>query len=237
MRIAVLLSLGHHPVSGRAGAARLDAQAIALANSLGGEILALHAGPDDPALADYLGHGLSRLTLLEQPAGADPVPALVTALAAFAPDLILAGRRSQGGEETGMVPYLLARALNRPIMADAAGIAMEAGHLVVEQTLPRGARRRVELSLPAVVTVHPAAPPALPFTHGALRRGTITRQAVTAPSLMPATAEERPYRRRPRLMTATTAATGKGRLLVNPAPADAAREILDFLAGIGVRRE
>ncbi|RJF88965.1 electron transfer flavoprotein subunit beta [Oleomonas cavernae] len=249
MKIAVLLSLGHHPVSGRACAARGDAQAIALAHSLGGEVMGLHAGPGDAAIGDYLGHGLTRLTVLEQPAGADPVPALAKALAELRPDLILAGRQAQGGDDTGLVPYLLAERLTRPIVADAAAITRVGGNVVVEQALPRGARRRVTLPLPALVTVHPAAPPALPFTHGALRRGTILRRPGEAPTAIAEPIEERPYRRRPRLMggvaggsaadrlkAATEVTGGGGRLLVEPDPAAAAREILDFLKRVGVRR-
>jgi len=248
MKIAVLLSLGQHPVSGRACAAKGDAQAIALAHSLGGEVMGLHAGPGDAAIGDYLGHGLTSLTALEQPAAADPVPALASALEQLRPDLILAGRQAQGGDDTGLVPYLLAKMLNRPIVADAAAITRSGGNLVVEQALPRGARRRVTLPLPALVTVHPAAPPALPFTHGALRRGTILRRPGEA-TAMAEPIEERPYRRRPRLMggtaggsaadrlkAATEVAGGGGKLLVEPDPAVAAREILDFLKRVGVRR-
>jgi electron transfer flavoprotein beta subunit len=248
MKIAVLLSLGQHPVSGRACAAKGDAQAIALAHSLGGEVMGLHAGPGDAAIGDYLGHGLTSLTVLEQPAGADPVPALASALEQQRPDLILAGRQAQGGDGTGLVPYLLAKMLNRPIVADAAAIARSGGNLVVEQALPRGSRRRVTLPLPALVTVHPAAPPALPFTHGAVRRGTILRRPGEV-ATMAEPVEERPYRRRPRLMggtaggsaadrlkAATEVAGGGGKLLVEPDPAVAAREILDFLKRVGVRR-
>lgn len=249
MRIAVLLSLGHHPVSGRPCAARGDAQAIALALGLGGEIAGLHAGPGEAAIGDYLGHGLHRVTVLEQPAQADPVPALAAALKALSPDLILAGRRSQGGDETGLVPYLLARALNRPIVADAASVKRTGDRLVIEQALPRGARRQVILPLPALVTVHPAAPPPLPFTHGAARRGTIERRPAAVAPVIPEALDERPYRKRPkliggnagasaadRLKAATEVAGGGGKLLIQPDPAQAAQEILAFLKQIGVRQ-
>jgi electron transfer flavoprotein beta subunit len=130
--------------------------------------------------------------------------------------------------------------------------------LVVDQALPRGARRRVRVTLPAVVTVHPAAPPPRPFAFAAVRRGRLVPVAVEAgcaaapPAAAPAGAElsleERPWRRRPRLIAgtstagsaaerlkaATEVAGGGGRLIVDPAPDEAAREILAFLRGIGV---
>jgi electron transfer flavoprotein beta subunit len=253
MKIAVLLSVGRHPASGRACPVRVEAQAVRLAAECRGEIVGLHAGPgDDGPLTEHLGTGLAEIVLREIPAGADPVPSLVASLAEHAPDLILAGRRGQGGEDTGLVPYAVAAALGRPIVADAAALAPaegDPGALVVDQALPRGERRRVTVRLPALVTVHPAAPPPLPFAYGAARRGRIVRRPgiVASPVATPDLAE-RPYRKRPRLIArtaagasaadrlkaATEAASGGGRVLVDPAPDLAAAEILAFLREIGV---
>ena len=89
--IAVLLSIGSHPASGRARRGPLDAQALELALRLveaghATRIHALHAGnPAEPALRDYLGMGLDRLEVLETAPGADPVPALTAACAACLP--------------------------------------------------------------------------------------------------------------------------------------------------------
>jgi electron transfer flavoprotein beta subunit len=44
----------------------------------------------------------------------------------------------------------------------------------------------------------------------------------------------RPYRARPKAMSANAGPQDKGRVLVNPDPQDAAREILAFLRQIGV---
>ncbi|MFT0859139.1 electron transfer flavoprotein subunit beta [Ancylobacter sp. G4_0304] len=253
MKIVVLFSAGRHPASGTPCPVPVELQALRLARELAGadEVIGLHAGPVDGAPLDVLGHGLGRLIHLRMAAGDDPLPALADALDALAPDLILAGRVGQGSEESGLLPYALARRLGRPILADAAALAAgDDGTLTVEQALPRGVRRRVVLRLPALLTVHPAAPPALPFTFAAARRGTIERRDV-APA--PATAsemEERPYRPRPkliaraapgasaaeRLKAATQAASSGGRLLVDPAPEEAAREILGHLRAIGVLR-
>jgi electron transfer flavoprotein beta subunit len=252
MRIAVLLSAGLHPVSGASVLPRVEAQAIRMAAGLG-EAFGLHAGPDAAALAEALGQGLPRIEHIRIAAGDDPVPALAARLAEIAPDLILAGRRSQGGEESGLVPYALARALSRPLVSDVVAAAPDAeGALRLDQSLGRGALRRVVVRGPVVVTCHPDAPAPLAYAYGRARRGTVATLAV-APASLPALAvavEERPYRRRPKIVKGAPAggsaaerlkaATGEGgsaasgRLLVEPDPEDAAREILAYLRQIGV---
>lgn len=252
MKIVVLLSAGRHRISGQPAPVPVELQALRLAVELGGEVTALHAGPELGPLADALGHGVGRLDHRVIAEGDDPLPSLVAALSDNPPDLILAGRSGQGGEDAGLLPYALARALGRPILADAAGVSAgpEAGTLAVEQALPRGARRRVVLRLPALVTVHPAAPAPPPFAFAARRRGVIaTAPGIAAPQA--SEVEERPYRPRPkliakaaagasaaeRLKAATQAAGGGGKLLVDPTPEEAAREILTHLASLGVRRD
>ena len=252
MRIAVLLSAGLHPVSGRPCPVPVELQAVRLAVDLGGEIDGLHSGPDAAILRDALGHGLPRLDHIALPEGSDPLPSLAAKLREIGPTLILAGRVGQGGDDTGTLPYALARALGLPIIADAVALVpgSENGTLMVEQALPKGARRRVVVRLPAVVTVHPAAPAPLPFAFGVARRGMIeTVPGVEAPR-PDSSIEQRPYRKRPKLISTSsagasaadrlkaateTASTG-GRLMVAPAPEDAAREILAYLRGIGVLR-
>lgn len=256
MKIAVLLSAGLHPVSGRPCPVPVELQAVRLAvdlaTDLGSEITGLHAGPDATILRDALGHGLPRLDHIALPEGDDPAVSLTAQLRKLGPALILAGRVAQGGEDTGTLPYALAHALGLPIVADAVRLELgpEAGTLTVEQALPKGARRRVVVRLPAVVTVHPAAPAPLPFAFGVARRGVIeTAPGLTAPQ-PESSVEQRPYRKRPkliatsaagasaadRLKAATETASTGGKLLVHPAPEEAAREILAHLRSIGVLR-
>lgn len=253
MRIAVLLSAGRHPVSGAPVLPRMEAQAIRLAAGLG-EAVGLHAGPDADAVREALGLGLARIEHIAASEGADPVPTLAARLAAMAPDLVLAGRRSQGGAETGIVPYALAEALDLLLIPDVVAAAMgaEAGTLRLDQSLGRGALRRVIVRGPVLATVHPDAPAPLAYAYGRARRGRVDRLGPAASGVeTPGFAvEERPYRRRPKLVKGAPtggsaaerlkAATGesgsaaKGRLLVDPDPEEAAREILAHLRGIGV---
>lgn len=251
LRAVVLVSAGRHPVSGRPAPVRGEAQAVRLAAEIGAAVEGLHAGAADAAVGDLLGQGLSRIELLEIPADADPVAALGARLGSALPDLILAGRQGQGGEDSGLLPYAIAHRLGIEIVADAVALARDPARpdvLVVEQALPRGERRRVTVRLPVVVTIHPSAPPPLPFAFGAARRGRLDVVRGAASPLAARTIEERPYRKRPKLMAgaatagsaadrlkaATEAASGAGRVLKNPPPEEAAREIVAYLKSLRV---
>jgi electron transfer flavoprotein beta subunit len=251
--VAVLVSVGRHPASGRARRADRDARALELALRLSpSEALhVIHAGdPREPALRDYLGMGIGSLTVLDLPPDADPIPALVEHLQSVRPQLVLAGTTAEAGECSGLLPYALAQALDAALAADAAEIAISGGHVELLQALPRGRRRRLSTPLPAVVTVGTAAPPARPFAFGAGRRG---RVAVVKATVVPDADREqwqqRPARARPkrlkvaaggsadeRLRAATEIAAGRGRLLVDPPAADAARAIWDYLVTEGIVR-
>src|SRR4051794_5882169 len=184
--IAVLLSVGSHPASGRARRSPLDAQALELALRLleagqATRIHALHAGnPAEPALRDYLGMGLDRLEVLETAPGADPVPALTARLRELAPALILAGTVAEGGEDSGMVPYLIAQALNRTLAPDIAGIAFPDAEAALTQALPRGQPRLITAAPPLVATLHGSAHAARQIAFARARRGTIDARQVTA---------------------------------------------------------
>ena len=248
MKALVLLSDARHPVSGRPAPAATELQAVALARTLADEVNGLHAGPDAEAARGALGHGLTRLEHRRLTAGDDPLPSLVAAIGTAPPDLVLAGPRAGAGAQTGLLPYRLAEALGWPIVADAVSLAVADGVLEVIQALPKGARRRWRVRLPAVITVHPAAPAAASFALGAARKG----QVVETPGL-PARIDgppvaERPYRPRPRLIASTAAGAGAaerlkaatqaagpgGQVMIDPTPEAAARAILDHLRAIGV---
>ncbi|HTU52807.1 MAG TPA: electron transfer flavoprotein subunit beta [Acetobacteraceae bacterium] len=249
MNIVVLLSAGRHSGSGAARPVLVELQAIALGLALAGDraglVSGLHAGTADPAVADALGYGLGAITVLRIRAEDDPLPALVAEIAARAPDLVLAGRRGHGNSDSGLLPYRLAHACGWPIAADAVAMARDSDRLAVTQFLPRGARRRLELTIPAVVTVHDAAPEARHFVYRARLAGLINEKPGVggAPAAKMAI-EIRPYRARPRLigdggaggsaeerlLAATETRSVGGRLMVNPDPDTAAAAILEYVA-------
>ncbi|MBS7545244.1 electron transfer flavoprotein subunit beta [Ancylobacter oerskovii] len=248
MKALVLLSDGRHPVSGRPAPAGTELQAIALARGLTEEVAGLYAGPDAAAARTALGHGLARLEHRRLPEGDDPLPSLAAAIAAAAPDLVLAGRRAGAGAQTGLVPYQLAEALGWPLVPDVVALTVADGVLEAVQALPKGARRRWRVKLPALVTVHPAAPVAASFAIGMARSGHVEdAPGIDAPQDGTAL-EERPYRPRPRLIAsaaagasaaerlkaATQSAGPGGRVMVDPTPEEAARAILEHLRALGV---
>ena len=245
LRVAVLLSVGRHPASGRARRAPLDARALELALRLPhAQIHALHAGdPSQTALRDYLGMGLECLTVLAISSASDPVSVLLAHLAALAPDIILAGSHAEGGEDSGMLPYLMGQGLGHAIVADVAGVSIADGRASLTQALPRGRRRLVETRLPVVAIVNAAAPEPRQSAFARARRGIVESITVEAPAdAFLDLCEFRPWRPRPkrmrmptrgsaldRLKAMTETKSGEGTLLIDPAPEDAARAIYDYL--------
>ncbi len=240
----VLVSVGRHPASGRARRADLDARALELALRQGIVPRVLHAGDaGEPALREYLGMGIGRLTVLAQPAEADALPALLGHARETA--LVLAGSRAETGEGSGFLPYALAHALGAALVPDIVDLKLTADGAELVQSVAGGRRRALGAGFPLVVTVGPAAPEARAVAYGPARRGTIERIDVARPEPDPLRGEwrELPARPRPRrlkivagasaaerLKAATEMQAGRGRLLVHPAPEEAARAILDYLA-------
>ncbi len=244
--VAVLVSVGRHPASQRARRAPADARALELALRLAGPgVCAIHAGdPASPALRDYLGMGLARISVLDLPPEADPVPALVDHLAKTRPDMVFAGVRAESGEDSGLVPYLVAEALGCALVPGIADVVMLGdGVARVLQALPRGQRRAITAPLPLVATVDTAAPPPRQSAFARARRGAI--EIIPAEAIRDEARDKwdpRPARPRaagssgagdPAAVAPGTSAD-RGRLLVAPTPGEAAQAIYDYLVGEGI---
>ena len=249
LRILVLLSAGRHPASGRSRRAARDARALEMALSLAGpkEILAVHAGaPDEPALRDYLGMGLERLTVLDLPPGMDPVPALSDFAEQAAPHIVLAGSQAEAGEDSGMVPYLIGEALGATVVRDVSSLETDDTSARVIQALPKGRRREVTCPLPVVSGISLSAPPPRQPAFVRARAGRVQVQAPRqVPDAFLTSCDIRPYRRRTvrslpggsaldRLKAVTETQAGEGRVLQHLSPDEAAREIRDYLISKGM---
>lgn len=187
MKIAVLVSVGRHPVSGTARYSRNDAAALTIALSLAkahdATLDVLHAGdPSNPALQEYLALGARSVEVLE--IGADTTqthaqPDAATLLSARLQgyDLVLTGTRAEGAFDSGMLPYRVAHALGMPLVGAAVDLTVRDGCAQVRQFMPKGLRRRVEVQLPALIAVHPLATAAPTYAYARLREGTIKRAA------------------------------------------------------------
>jgi len=173
--VIALVSVGRHPVSRRPRRAPLDARAVELGLKLAGPALrVLHAGnPEAPALRDYLGMGLAQVDVLNLPGEADPLPALLEHLARQQPGILLTGLAAEGGEDSGLLPYLLAEALGWPVIGDVADISLAGSRARVLQSLPRGHRRALEVAPPFVAAIGPAAAAARQSAFGPARRGRV----------------------------------------------------------------
>ena len=164
--IAALISAGLHPVSGEPRHCRNDSLAMTLglqlAESVGAKIKVLHAGDENnPALPNYLALNAKKIDVISVATGANIIDGLATHLANT--DLILTGTRAENGENSGLLPYLLAAKLGIPLVANALAIKPIQNGIEVLQFLPKGKRRSVTVKLPAVVVVHPSAPIELRF--------------------------------------------------------------------------
>lgn len=249
-RIAVLVSVGRHPVSSVARYSRNDAAALetglALAQQHGALLDVLHAGDaSNPALRDYLALGAARVEVLPCGEHDDATAALATRVQGY--DLVLTGTCAEGAFDTGMLPYRLADALGYPLVGAAVDASVEAGHVTVRQFLPKGVRRRVQAPLPAVVAVHPLAPAQPRYAYARLRAGavdatsTVTMATATtdpeagqwklaAPQRKPvrlAAPEKRSGHAR--MMSATTTESRGGSVVIEGSSVEKAQAILGYL--------
>ena len=249
-RIAVLVSIGRNPVSGVPRYSRNDAAALGLAHDLaqGRNVAAdisidvIHAGhADNPALSEYLALGAARISVIEAAAEQDVLPALQEQLQGY--DLVPCGSRAESGEASGMLPYQLAARLQLPLLAGAIAITASSGAIVAEQFLPKGRRREVALSLPALLTVHPLTPSRLRYAYARLRAGRISSQVFPA-GIEQADTEWRienvkalprklaaPEKRsgHARMQAATVAESRGGKVLQEGSAADKAQAVLAYL--------
>jgi electron transfer flavoprotein beta subunit len=245
-RIAVLVSVGRHRVSGAPCYSRNDATALEIARTLaqahGAHLDVLHAGDvSNPALFDYLALGASRIEVIECGEGDDPVPALGQRLSGAS--LVLTGTRAEGMHDTGMLPYRLTAELECALIDSALDVTIEAGSAVVTQFMPKGLRRRVAAALPCVVAVHPQSSMKPRYAYARAQEGAIVqgvagrRPDADAPlwAITPATrkpvklvaAEKRSGHAR--MLMATTTESRGGNVVIEGTSVEKAQVILSYL--------
>lgn len=257
LNVAVLVSVGQHPLTARARRADQDSRAVEMALTLeNASVSLLHAGQQnsdhEEAIRGYLGMGINSVSLIEQQPHADVIPALANALRASAPQLVLTGTRAETGEASGVTPYLLAEALGWPIITGLAAVEkVEQGVITVLQALPRGKRRRLRIRLPALATVDSSAPAARQSAFGPARRGELAHQkAASELDEALSTWQLQPARKRPKRLkivksssardrfkaAAAKSGGGGGQTLNDVTPEQGAEAIFKLLKEEGVLR-
>jgi electron transfer flavoprotein beta subunit len=254
IRIAVLLSIGIHPDTGRERRAFADSialrQAMAIASA---NVSAWHAGdPSSEALRFYLGMGVHELQVIATDEATDPLDALSECMGHLKPDLILTGPRAERGLGSGSLPYAIADRLNWPIVCGVRELRVTPDEIHAIQALPKGRRRGVASPLPCVLVISPGAvdPPPLAYRH--IRDGVIhVYQYPSLHSVEDGKWVSRPARTRPkrintlglnasvedRMRVVTGAMDWRGaRLLAGLTADEAAAHILDKLQEIGLLR-
>lgn len=237
-RVLVLASLGRNPVNGTARPNRDDLLALELARGLG-DVSVLHAGdPEQATLGDYLAYGASKVDVVAAEQGI----ASTLADRASGYDLVLTGTRAEGGEGSGLVPYLVAERLGWPVVTQALDVQISDGHAEVTQALPKGQRRHVRVRLPAVIAIDPRAPVTPRYAHARRMAGQVVRhEAVTAAPIDSPWRVE-PASKRPvkfkakeskaghaRMLSAIVTESKGGAVISTGSPADKAQAILAYL--------
>jgi electron transfer flavoprotein beta subunit len=227
LRLSLLVSVGRNPVSGAPRACRNDVAALEIARSLPGELSVLHAGDaGNPGLTDYLAYGTATVEVVPTTPDSDTIAALADQLAGT--DLILCGSRAEDGEESGMLPYLVAERLKLPLVSQALSLAIVGDEAEITQFLPKGARRLVRVALPAVVCVHPMAPVTPRYAFARKQAGKIVARASTAETLTSPLSswQVEPTTRAPIKFKAHKKEAGHNRMLSAIAPTSKGGEVL-----------
>lgn len=242
LRIAVLVSVGAHPVNGVARWSRNDALALSLAQAVpGGAVDVIHAGdPSEPALRDYLALGAAVVEAIEIPPSRDVLGALAERVRGY--DIVLCGTRAEGGEASGMLPYRVAQALHMPLLPAVLSAEVQVDSVVVQQFLPKGRRRTIAVRLPAVLVAHPQAPFEVRHVYARGRAGQVQARAsaiegaclpaarivpVARPPTKLAARESRSARAR--LLAATTTESRGGAVITQGSPDEKAQAVLTYL--------
>lgn len=246
-KVVSLISVGRHPQSGRARRAEQDSRAVELGLKLAGtELDVVHAGStEEPTLRQYAGMGLPSVTVLEQDEKADAVESLQSYLQSESVDIVLTGVRAEGGESSGMTPYLLAEKLGWPIVSRVADIVeVKDGEAQVLLALPRGQRRQVTVKLPFIASIDNAAQAARQSAFGPGLRAKMEGQPGSeAVDEIRLNWEEMPAKARPKRLKVVKAKTaadrfkaatakpqgGSGKVMKNESVEEKAKAIFDLL--------
>lgn len=218
--ITVLVAAQAHAVSGRPARSRADATAVALALALAvglpGDVRLLSAGAMPDAVArDYLALGAPLIDVLDSGTEGDVAAMLLPLLRDTR--WILTGTRGESEPGSGVLPFALGAALGRPVVTDVVAVQADGSDWIVTQALPKGARRRLRVSAPAVLAVSAAAPVVLRHSLADAMAGTLVRTPMPATAAaaadLSAMGQRVPRGKRRKLLEARIVQSGHARML------------------------
>lgn len=160
-----------------------DVCALELALTLSPEPIGIAVNaPTREALHPYFGLGAGKILSVGSSSGTSSVGSrLAEVLKSCAPDLILCGAASENEAGSGTVPYLLAAALDQPVIAEATQVVLKEASAEVLQALDWGKRRAIGLGYPFVATVSAEAPRSRAYSHRRAVTGVLEGELHNAP--------------------------------------------------------
>lgn len=210
-RITVLVAARQHPVSGKPARSKADSKAVATALAVpGSDVQLLSAGTLSDAVArDYLALGARSIEIIDT--AADACTALVHPLKEV--PWILTGTRSADEAGGNLLPFQLGAALSRPVVTQVVAIEDQGSHWIVTQALPKGARRRLRVTAPAVLAISEAAPATVRYALADKTLGRIFRTTTNAGTPARTDLTVRPRSKRRAVLQAQVAQSGHARML------------------------
>lgn len=240
-RITVLVAARQHPVSGKPTRSPTDAKAVAVALTMpGSDVQLLSAGAlGDDVARDYLAQGARSIEVIAT--DADVCAALLPALQEV--PWVLTGTRSAEEAGSNLLPFQLGAALGRPVVTQVVAAEDRGTHWIVTQALPKGARRRLKVTAPAVLAISAAAPATVRYALTDKTAGRIFRTHAAAtqpPSADVGTLIPRSKRRavlqakvaqsgHARMLGAIDSPVGGGTVVSTGTPEHKAQVLLDYL--------
>jgi len=214
-QITVLVAASVHAVSGKPIRSRGDAIAVALALGLKRPLHLLSAGqmPDSVA-RDYLALGAPSLELLDcddNASSADVASVLLPSLRDV--PWVLTGSRAATEAGSGVLPHVLALQLGRPLVTDVLALEPDGSGWIITQALPKGARRRLRVSAPAVLCISAAAAFTPGYSLAKAMAGQILRRPVTASLAASVPGQRVATSKRRKLLEARIQQSGHARML------------------------
>ncbi len=184
-KLVTLVSVAHHPLSGKEIYSTNDTRALQLAMGLDAKIhKVVHAGDRGcPALSGYLGMGIDKIHCIDtsykgtknKGKAKDACSLLAGFIKKENPTIVVSGMQAQSGLGSGLLPYMLADILGINLISNVLHAEVGEKEVNLVQFLPKGKRRELSVRPPFILSVHPAAPLNIKYAWGRSQAGRIAK--------------------------------------------------------------